>query len=234
LNFFIAVLITFYFSKESERIQICSKKINVALRLVNGKAILAITLALSLFIAYGALRNYMYDQSTVQASEGSFKKEVQRFARGEGLMGLTWINESYGKNYDYLYGKTYIDMMLLPVPRLIYPSKPDWYGVADITRNIGGPISSQDAVTMPGEAVANFGLLGILVMPFWGVGFGLYFRYRYMPRFKYIYAISLFQLVSVVSWMSFTGLANSVIKIVIYFIVTYFVLTKVRVKETWS
>jgi oligosaccharide repeat unit polymerase len=232
LNFFVTVMTILYFAKENQRILSGSKKINRALTLGSGKTALIAILAVSLFISYGVLRNYGYNQAQGAGSEDSFKTEIQRMIRGEGLMGLTWINENYGKGHDYLYGKTFFDMMLLPVPRLIYPNKPDWYGVADITRNIGGPETSQDAVTMPGEAIANFGLLGMLVMPFWGIGFGLYFRYRYMPRFRYIYAISFFQLVSVVSWMSFTGFVNSAKNIVIYSIVTCFVLTRVENKSS--
>lgn len=226
LNYFLAVFVIIYFANESKRILSGDKMINRPLKFGSWKAGFILIVAISFFTAYGSLRNAAYDQSTESVSEDSFNTELRRSFRGEGLMGLTWINENFGKGTDYLYGKTYFDMMLLPVPRVIYPSKPAWYGVADITRSIGAPESSQDAVTMPGEAIANFGLLGLLVMPLWGAGFGLYFRYRFMPRFKYIYAISLFQLVSVVSWMSFTGFANSAKNIFIYFVVTCFVFKK--------
>ena len=65
----------------------------------------------------------------------------------------------------------------MPIPRAIYKSKPEWYGIDDITTGMGWPSSSQSAVTMPGEAYANFGWFGLFVAVFYGVFFGLFLKF---------------------------------------------------------
>ena len=91
---------------------------------------------------------------------------------GHGLLGVSHIVAEYGQSVPFLDGKTYFDMLLLPVPRAIYTSKPAWYGIDDITRGMGWPESTQSAVTMPGEAFANFGLFGLLMAIPMGLLFG--------------------------------------------------------------
>jgi hypothetical protein len=236
LNFFIMLYLTMLFSFESYRIT--SNAIGFNIRkpnLINRTSVKIGLLAFILFMAYGSARNAgntVYsesDQSVVSESSyltDSVLMEIRRFVRGEGLLGFTWIYNSYPDTSDYLIGKTYVDMLLLPVPRLIYPSKPEWYGVADITRSMGAPESTQDAVTMPGESYANFGLFGMVLMIMWGMTFGWFFQYRYSPRFKFIYIIMLSQLVTVTAWMSFTGFMNSVKNIPIYMLILLFVLVR--------
>ena len=74
----------------------------------------------------------------------------------------------YGHDLDFLMGKTYIDMLLLPIPRAIYKSKPEWYGIDDITTGMGWPSSSQSAVTMQVKLTQIFGWFGLFVAVFYG------------------------------------------------------------------
>ena len=150
--------------------------------------------------------------------------EMQRFLRGEGLTGLTWIIKKFPENTDYLKGKTFKDMLLMPIPRAIYTSKPEWYGIADITRSMGSPSSTQDAVTIPGELYANFGFLGLPLIILWGVFLGFYYNFRNSPRFKYIYAYSITHIITNSNWMSFTGFVHAILPLpVIYLILLYII-----------
>jgi hypothetical protein len=131
---------------------------------------------------------------------------------GHGLLGLSHIVANYGQSVNFLWGKTYIDMFLLPIPRSIYTTKPAWYGIDDITRGMGWPESTQSAVTIPGEAYANFGLLGLFVAVPLGIAFGFLRRavISNQIRFLLMTPVISFQVVSVANWMSLTGIMNSV------------------------
>jgi len=192
------------------------------------KTFLFVFLALVFFSGYGAVRNYR--SSEVQKSNISFNDavlfEAKRFLHGEGLIGLTWIIQSFPGSAEYLKGKTFVDMLLLPVPRSLYPSKPLWYGVADITRAMGSPESTQDAVTMPGELYANFGYLGIPFMSVYGAVFGLFWRFKQRPRFKFVYATLLPGIMVTTFWMSFTGFVNSILSIPVLLISLVFIISR--------
>lgn len=151
--------------------------------------------------------------------------------QGSGLMGVSSIVEYYGNNVDYLFGKTYLDMILLPIPRSIYKSKPNWYGIDDISRGLGWPESTQSAVTMPGEAYANFGLFGIFIAIPFGLFFGIMDKLINRNRIFLLLLgpIFYFQMFTVTNWMSFTGLINSFM--VITFLSIYFIVF-LRVKSS--
>lgn len=166
-----------------------------------------------LFVSYGTIRNYYNSSSESQNNalsiESSFLLEGVRLIRGEGLVGYTRIINAYPESAAYLEGKTYLDMMLLIVPRAIYTSKPDWYGVSDITRGIGSPETTQDAVTIPGEAYANFGPFGMPLVAVFGAFYGFFYKYRNHPRYKFAYAFVVVPSIFVSFWMSLTGLVNN-------------------------
>lgn len=185
-------------------------------------------LAVFLFSGYGAIRNFYssQEQKADMTTGESMAFEAQRLLHGEGLVGLTWIMKFYPAYCEYLGGKTFVDMLLLPVPRSLYPTKPEWYGVADITRSMGGPQSSQDAVTMPGELYANFGYLGIPLMAVFGLIFGLCHRYRLNPRFRFVYATFLPSVMFTTFWMAFTGFVNQLVPIPLIVIVLWFVFSR--------
>lgn len=137
--------------------------------------------------------------------------EAGRVLRGEGLVGLSSIVAYYPSELSYLGGTTIRDMLLLPIPRSIWRDKPSWYGIAQITRGMGEPSSTQSAVTIPGELYANFGPLGVLGTFVFGLFFGYFHRMRHGRRFRYVYAAILLPLVFVTFWMSTTGFVNGLL-----------------------
>ena len=119
-------------------------------------------------------------------------------------------------------------MLLLPVPRTIYTSKPEWYGIDDITRGMGWPPTTQYAVTMPGEMYANFGFLGAPLIALFGMIFGAFYRKRLDPRFLFVYAMILLPSMFVTFWMSFTGFMNVIFKVPIYLLLVWLVIKPIK------
>ncbi len=144
---------------------------------------------------------------------------------GHGLLGVSHIVAEYGQSLPFLNGKTYFDMLLLPVPRTIYTEKPAWYGIDDITRGMGWPESTQSAVTMPGEAFANFGLLGLIMAIPLGLLFGQLQKAILVNRIRHLLLgpTVFFQIASVTNWMSFTGFMNAVQLLIILVIISSFI-----------
>lgn len=188
-------------------------------------------LSMASFFFYGAARNYcdyslqaMSDDGVLRAksrnqARAAVKNEVLRLTRGEGLVGLANILEFYEKN-ERLGGKTYKDSLLMPVPREIYPEKPMWYGAADITRPMDGR-KSQDAVTIAGEAYANFGMAGVLLAVVWGAV--LYFL-TWLTRIQgyvVIYPALLVPAVISAMWMGSIGLVNHLVGYAIAWAIIY-------------
>lgn len=163
----------------------------------------------SAFLIYGAIRDsYVNDVLDVSDNEKSIVYQV--FSQGSGLQGISSIVKHYGNDLEFLYGKTYIDMLLLPIPRFIYTSKPDWYGIDDITRAMEWPESTQSAVTMPGEAYANFGWAGLIIAGFYGLLLGTLLKFinKTGGVFIVLYSSIIIPVVFVSNWMSFTGIMN--------------------------
>lgn len=153
---------------------------------------------------------------------------------GHGLQGIAHVIAEYGENVDFLGGKTYLDMALMLVPRSIYTTKPAWYGIDDITRRMGWPETTMTAVTMPGEAYANFGVSGLLVAIPFGLIFGLLFRLTKISELHYLALIPIltFQMVSTTNWMSFTGFMNSLVSMIVICIVIEIVRPRERRTRT--
>jgi hypothetical protein len=183
-----------------------------------------------LFVSYGAIRNYSNSSSESQNNPLSVNESILlegiRLIRGEGLIGFTRIINAYPNSVDYLLGKTYLDMMLLIIPRSIYTSKPEWYGVSDISRGLGGPDTTQDAVTVPGEAYANFGPIGISVVMIFGAMYGFFYRYKNHPRYRYAYAFIVIPSIFPLFWMSLTGLVNNMLALPFAMVVLALVVQK--------
>jgi len=172
-----------------------------------------------LFVLYGFARDY-YGSRTRQEE---FRREANTMgvvSSGFGLFGATHIAKHYGVDVPLFYGKTYFDMMLLPVPRAIYTSKPLWYGIDDITRALGWPETSQSAVSIPGEAYANFKWLGLVLLAPWGIA--AYIVYSLCSRengsaWMFTYSGAVVYIIFISNWMSFTGVVNQlVIGIAVY------------------
>ena len=172
------------------------------------------------FLVYGSVRD-SYAAEKLGYVVNSESTVYRVLSQGSGISGVASIVKEYGGNVDYLKGKTYIDMLLLPVPRIIYPSKPAWYGIDDITRGMGWPKSTQSAVTMPGEAFANFGWFGLLMAPVLGVLFAFFINVvnKRGAVGLILYPSVGFSLIFVSNWMSFTGVMN------LFFTTLFIVLT---------
>lgn len=162
--------------------------------------------SLAAFLCYGELRNYFGGFSGPKSESAIYRI----LSQGSGLESVSHIVSRYGVNVPFKEGKTYFDMLLLPIPRVLYPEKPGWYGIDDITRAMGWPESTQSAVTMPGEAYANWGWSGIFMAIVIGSGFALIVRKIKQRRAFYIalYPTVAIQLILVANWMSFTGIMN--------------------------
>jgi len=145
-------------------------------------------------------------------------------SQGSGLEGVSNIIDLYGSSVDYMFGKTYLDMLLMPVPRSIYSSKPDWYGIDDITRGMGWPESTQSAVTMAGEAYANFSYFGLIIGVGYGVVLGLIVRVMFSnPILLTLYPTVIIQMILVTNWMGFTGFMNAFLKSLVILVIFIFI-----------
>jgi hypothetical protein len=184
-------------------------------RRINRRIIVTCAAGLTLFVGYGTVRNYLTEEAySGQATLGhAVGNEMSRFVRGEGFVGLTGVVHSYPREVPFLGGRTIGDMLLLPVPRAIWPSKPLWYGIDDITRAMGWPATTMSAVTMPGELYANFSVWGIPLMAVYGWIFGRVRRYRFGARFRYVYAFVFVPMMLPTFWMAFTGFVNQLVPI---------------------
>lgn len=170
-----------------------------------------IAFAFCLFFFYGSARDSLSQETWGDSAEDSVAISV--LSRGDGLVGVTSIVKYFDSPKEVLGGKTYMDMLLLPVPRFIYTSKPQWYGIDDITRSMGWAESTQSAVTMPGEAFANFWIFSLLFMPLLGALFALIVRFATggTPYGIFMYPSVLLYVVINSNWMAFTGIANQLL-----------------------
>src|SRR5437867_3287439 len=184
-----------------------------------------------LFTGYGVLRNVATARSgRLEMTFGnSMMIEMDRFVRGEGLVGLASVLDFYPRNAQFFHGKTIRDMLLLPVPRLIWPSKPSWYGIDDITRTMGWPQSTGSPVSMPGELYANFGYPGIALMFVYGLLFGAFAAMAGSSRVRFIYALFLLPAMLPTFWMGFTGFMNHLVAIPLALITLVVVFRPLRV-----
>jgi hypothetical protein len=194
-------------------------------RRVNRRIILVCSTGVLVFVSYGSVRNYFTEQAAHgQSTVGSaVETELARFVRGEGFVGLMGIMQAYPDLVPYMGGRSIRDMLLLPVPRAVWPSKPLWYGIDDITRAMGWPASTMSAVTMPGELYANFSFWGVPLMWLYGWFFGTLRRHRFGPTFRYIYAFVFVPMMLPTFWMAFTGFVNQLVPIPLMLAALWFV-----------
>jgi len=95
------------------------------------------------------------------------------------------------------------------VPRPLWPGKPERYGAEEVTRRMGWPITTQSAITMPGELYANFGFLGLPLVAALGLLFRAVYRRRRHPKLLFVYAFFVPHAVLLTHWMSSSGLVTS-------------------------
>ena len=200
---------------------------------INNRILGVCALAIAMFISYGTIRNYFTQEAysgratIAQASA----VELGRFVRGEGFVGLLGVIDAYPREVPFMNGRTIRDMLLLPVPRALWPAKPAWYGIDDITRSMGWPASTMSAVTMPGELYANFSFWGLPLMGLYGWFFGRAHCYRFHPLFRYIYAFVIVPMMLPTFWMAFTGFVNQLVPIPLMLVALWFVFPDARLER---
>ena len=182
-------------------------------------------IAVVTFLLFGLTRNYFVNNAwDVRPNKQNYLVEI--LSVGHGLEGISQIIRFYDRGESLFLGKTYFDMLLLPVPRSVYTSKPEWYGIDDITRRMGWPRSTQSAVTIPGEAYANFSWVGLIVAPIFGAIIGWLVRLCLNSNNKiymFLYPGVVFYIFTISNWMSFTGVMNQLIPFVSVYCALYLV-----------
>lgn len=220
----LACLITLIFAEFLRRQAQLRPSTSERLSLLKPITMVLIAGLLSIFL-YGAVRDGFRGEVSVNHDTEISLTMPTFVTAGHGLFGVSHVLAEYGQSVSFLGGRTYIDMLLLPIPRSIYPSKPAWYGIDDITRGMGWPDTTQSAVTMPGEAFANFGIFGLLVSIPLGIFFGLLQNVIRVNEIRYLMLgpIFFFQMASVANWMAFTGIMNSLITLALLFVVASYI-----------
>ena len=170
------------------------------------------TVAVVLFMLYGAFRQYnsSHQYGRPVSFTAALVDQGGELTRGWGVIGLTSILHFYPEGQDHLGGNSIVTTFFMPVPRSLWPGKPERYGAEEVTRRMGWPITTQSAISMPGELYANFGLLGVPMVGAFGLLFGAIYRRRLRPRLFFVYAFFLPYSVLLTHWMSSTGFMTSV------------------------
>jgi hypothetical protein len=183
----------------------------------------AVICGLISFVGYGVIRQKSYTVSVVQDETfeiiDAVKSNLLQFVRGDGLDGLTAILYHYDSKCVFLNGRTIIDSLLLPIPRLLWAEKPSWYGIDTITRAMGWPTTTQSAVTIAGEGYANFGPVGIGLALILGGVLGVMAHLRKVMPFMAIYCFVLLPGIFTTMWMSTIGFINSYFRVPILAVV---------------
>jgi hypothetical protein len=169
-------------------------------------------IAVLVFLLYGAYRQY--NSSFQYGDPVSIGEAVTdqggELVRGWGVVGLSSILSAYPESDSRLGGSSIATTFFMPIPRPLWPGKPERYGAEEVTRRMGWPSTTQSAITMPGELYANFGLLGIPLVAAFGFAFRALYRRRHHPKLLFVYAFFVPHSVLLTHWMSSTGLMTSV------------------------
>ncbi len=171
------------------------------------KLIWAMSLVVIVFTAYGSGRSYISAKEWGVAGfsvQDGISKEFRRFKEGAGLYSLVHIVHAFPNETEYLSGSTLINQAVRYVPRSILENKPKNYGAYEITAALGYP-NTGEAVTIPGETWANFGLFGLPLATLFGVLFGYLGANRYRGRVQYFYLSMGMSIILAIGWFSFTG-----------------------------
>lgn len=175
----------------------------------NANFVMFILLGLVLFVVYGGIRRHLSAKAwQAQKTQASAVYVYSFWSHGSGLFGISSIIRDYRNDTPLLVGKTYIDMLLLPIPRSVYTTKPEWYGISDITRAMGWPKTTQSSVTIPGEAFANFSWYGVLCIPLFGVIFARLYVIcsRSSAYLVFLYPAVVLYILIIANWMSSSGI----------------------------
>jgi hypothetical protein len=103
----------------------------------------------------------------VEVVESSFSTALSGSSPDQMFLDMfaatMWLVDGYG---HYFYGTTIYPLLFLPIPRQLWPEKPIISTYLYELRNPLRPIYwAGMGGTMLGEAYANFGLIGVIVLP---------------------------------------------------------------------
>ena len=111
----------------------------------------------------GAAVSEIVTSSTEDINKAFIAKAPDQQFLDQYASALTLIDDGE----KFYYGATYLPLVTLPIPRQWWPDKP---GLADYLRDISKPWRPMAEmgmiVTFLGESYANFGYLGIIVLPY--------------------------------------------------------------------
>jgi hypothetical protein len=124
------------------------------------------------------------NHSRTSLLEQSYQRPLDAIVGGHEAIAfdsLATLNGAYRRTYARRLGATYLDMFTFPAPRALWPGKPPGGGSAWFTTtyfpDYYGVDHVETSVTLLGEAEANFGLAGILLVPAL-LGIGIAYLYR--------------------------------------------------------
>lgn len=83
---------------------------------------------------------------------------------GTGVMILLHVVNDFGDKFNYLYGLTYTKAITFPLPRRLFPEKPQSFAALLAGLYEPGETTSLSA-TQFGELYANFGVLSVFLLP---------------------------------------------------------------------
>jgi oligosaccharide repeat unit polymerase len=113
---------------------------------------------------------------------------------------VMWLVDESGHHF---YGAVYYPLLTMPIPRQIWPDKPplNWYW-SEINNPARPMRDSGMIATLPGESYANFGLPGVVLVPFFaayclGVMYFSAMRKSYFSVYRFIYVILACSLVQI-------------------------------------
>lgn len=124
------------------------------------------------------------NHSRTSLLQQSYERPLDAIVGGHDAIAfdsLATLNGAYGRTYARRLGLTYLDAFAFPAPRALWPGKPLGGGNAWFTSTYFpeyyGVDHVETSVTLLGEAEANFGLAGVLLVPAL-LGIGLAWVYR--------------------------------------------------------
>ncbi|WP_036829988.1 hypothetical protein, partial [Photobacterium sanctipauli] len=135
---------------------------------------------LILFATLSGLRSSGEEyEAKVNLSESVSSIFKERSERTVGYInGVYPIFHFLGDRSQLKYGETYINWLFAPIPRSIYPNKPQGVGKLNAVENY-----SRDDTAIPpgvvGESYWNFGVFGVIIVGlFWGVFLKILWSYH--------------------------------------------------------
>lgn len=136
---------------------------------------------------------------SVASSSATFENDLDLY------QAYLAIVDGFPRDHDYLWGSSFTYLVIQPIPRVLWPDKPD-APVRTILNEILGSDATTAGVAYPnvGEYYANFGVLGVFV-GMWLFGLVMRAMYEYLRQHqdndwtRVTYAVALPFLVQVVS-----------------------------------